>query len=252
MQMCVSQNASHVRPLLFADGEVQQLIPFPGQLPAPAHFIVVANGCSRCVAFLFVLSVFRTDYSCGVYCVYAYISMCVRVRPKSISSPAKHDFLHVYLCVSFLSAQSAANSRVGTRQHLSPSVLKSFNFLPWFACAKAGNTSADERIWIYLYCSCVDADICSHLFHFHVLRVDWRKLRLIYIMILQISCYVYEQILRDGVSKNDKNWCAAAFFWKYRCLYCCSLHIIWCTIKLRKMVTFGVFLQSKSFFCGDT
>lgn len=103
MQMCVSQNDSHVRLLLFADGEVQQLIPFPGQLPAPAHFIVVANGCSRCVAFLFVLSVFRTDYSCGVYCVYAYISMCVRVRPISISSPAKYDFLHVYLCVCHFS-----------------------------------------------------------------------------------------------------------------------------------------------------
>jgi len=96
---------------------------------------------------------FRTDYSRArcLLCIRIYLSMCVRVRPKSISFPAKCDFLHVYLCVSFLSAESAANSRVGTRQHLSPSVLKSFNFLPWFACAKAGNTSADERIWIYMY-----------------------------------------------------------------------------------------------------
>jgi hypothetical protein len=227
--MCVSQNASHVRPLLFADGEVQQLIPFPGQLPTHAHFIDVANGCSRCVAFLFVLSVSEQIILVrGVYCVYAFISQCVCASDQNRSRSLPNTIFYMYICVCHFSlprvrlihASAPASIWAPACWNLSISCLDSRAPKQEIRVP----TSEFESICILFVCWC---GYLLASFPLSRAACGLTKTETDLYMILQISCYVYEQILRDGVSKNEKNWCAPAFFWKYRCLYCCSLHIIY-------------------------
>jgi hypothetical protein len=204
--------------------------------PSPTQMGMEVGVFKRSVSLFSLCWVFRTRFFIVRCLLLAHLDVCALDQNRSRPLPNA-----IFRCVCVSLSQPLTLWLIhasAPAQHLSPSVLKSFNFLPWFACAKAGNTSAVEWIWINFYKLllvfwCIRADVCSaHLFRYNtyiMLRVDWRKLRLIY-MILKISCYVYVWILRDGVRKRE-NWCSAAFFWKYRCLYCCSLHILYDNVQ---------------------